>query len=308
MNAIRKVLAILAAVLFVVAAASCGKGDSAALGGVYMDEISAPPSMRAAEEPMENAKGIVSPMTAADMPGAPAPSPTPEVAGRKLVYTAQMSLEAEDPAAAEAVVLAAVKKAGGYAAVRNVDEYSTYLELRVPVAFLEPVMDELAGTGRTLSRSLSAQDVTDQFFDLEGRLRNKRILEERYRDYLKKAEKVSDMLDVEARLSETTNEIEWLEGSFRDLSRRIELATLTVQIRPVRAEDPSRPGLGRLLADFFRGAGEVFQGIVVVLVGIVVYGVPAVLAAAAFWWLAFGKLGLVRRLFALVRAPRKDKP
>jgi len=223
-------------------------------------------------------------------------------AGRKLVYRADMTVEVDDPAVAEAAAVAAVKEAGGYVSVRRDEADSAYLELRVPVASLEALMDAFAGAGKTRSRSVSAEDVTDSYFDLDGRLRNKRLLEERYRDYLRKAQSVEDMLAVEARLSETTNDIERLEGAFRDLGDRIDLATLSLSIRAARSADPSRPTLGESLGRLFDGVADAFRVAVVALVGLVVYGVPAALALAALWWLAFGRLGLVRRLFSLVRA------
>jgi hypothetical protein len=226
----------------------------------------------------------------------------PENAGRKLTYRADMTVEVDDLEAAEAAALEAVRAAGGYAAVRQADEGSAYLELRVPVASLEPLMDRFAGAGKTRSRSVSAEDVTDYYFDLEGRLRNKRILEERYRDYLRKAQSVEDMLAVEARLSETTNDIERLEGAFRDLGDRIDLATLSLSLRAAKAADPSRPTLGESLGRLFAGLADAFRLAVVALVGLVVYGVPAILAIAAMWWLAFGRVGLVRRLFSLARS------
>ncbi len=237
-------------------------------------------------------------------PGSPAGTPA-AAEGRKLAWSADMRLEVRDVGAAEREALAAVAAAGGYAQSRSSDEYSVYMVLRLPSAALEPLMDGLAGSGKLLSRSVSAEDVTDAYFDLEGRLRNKRILEERYRAYLREAVTVSDMLDVEARLSETTNEIEWLEGSFRELGKRIDLATLSLELRPVYAADLDRTSLGQALGRFFSGAGGVFRGAAVFLVGAVVYGVPAILALALLWWLALGKVGLLRRLFELVRAPRK---
>ena len=241
-------------------------------------------------------------LEAAPAPAGGAANGVPENAGRKLTYRADMTVEVDDLAAAEAAALEAVRAAGGYAAVRQADEGSAYLELRVPVASLEPLMDRFAGAGKTRSRSVSAEDVTDYYFDLEGRLRNKRILEERYRDYLRKVQSVEDMLAVEARLSETTNDIERLEGAFRDLGDRIDLATLSLSLRAAKAADPSRPTLAESLGRLFAGLADAFRVAVVALVGLVVYGVPAILALAALWWLAFGRVGLVRRLFALVKS------
>lgn len=235
---------------------------------------------------------------------APAPVQAGAQTGRKLVYTADMSIEARDINVAETAIVARVEKDGGYVASRSGDESSVYLVLRLPVPALEPLMKEVAGTGKTLSRSMSAQDVTDQFFDLEGRLRNKRILEERYRDYLKQAKKIEEMLEVEKRLSETTTEIEALEGSFRDLSKQIELSTLTVSIRKEYADDPYRPGFLKSLGNLFASFGYTMGSAIVVIMGILLYGIPLIIFIALVWLLAFGRVGLVRKLFALVRGTK----
>jgi len=220
-------------------------------------------------------------------------------AGRKLVYEASLTVEAREPAALEAFMDAAVEAAGGYVSRRSADGNSIYLQVRIPVDKLEVLMDALAGQGRVLGRSLSAEDVTDRYFDLEGRLRNKRLLEARFRTYLEEAASLEEILQVERNLSELTNEIEWLEGSFRELGKRIELATLSVSIRPVYTADSSRPTLGQSLRRLVAGFGEGVRILVLVLAGLLLYGIPALLVLAGLWWLAFGKLGLVRRLFTL---------
>jgi len=264
---------------------------------------------------MEDAAGGMAKDVAPEARAMAAPAPvspaTPQPAsqsqaseGRKLVYNADLRLEVKQLPDSERSVLAAIQSAGGYVQYQTASENSVYMTARLPVAALESLMDTVAGAGKVLTRSMSADDVTDQFYDMEGRLRNKRILEERYREYLKKAATVSDMLDVEARLSDTTNEIEWLEGSFRDLGKRIELATLNIELVPVRASDPSKPSIGEAIAKLFAGVGDVFRSLLVIIIGIVVYGIPAILVLAGLWYLSFGKLGLVRKLFALVRGKK----
>lgn len=294
----RPARAALATLVFAgLALASCAKGAES-LG--YAD-------FAAEAAPMEGAaRGSAMKLAAAPSqagsPDRPAQEPQASSAGRKLVYTASMTVETADAKAAEEAAVAAeaaAAAAGGYAAEKRVDADGVWLTLRVPVATLEPLMDAFAGRGRTLSRSLSAQDVTDQFFDLEGRLRNLRLLEERYRSYLAKADRLEEILAVERSLSDTMREIEWLEGSFRDLSKRIELATLSLYLKPESAVDPSRPSLGQALARLFKGLGRAARLALLVLVGLVIYGVPGLLLAAALWWLCFGGLGLLRRLFGL---------
>jgi hypothetical protein len=230
-------------------------------------------------------------------------------AGRKLVYQASMDIEAADLEATETFLDAAVQAAGGYVERRSADTSSIYMQVRVPVAALEGLMDALAGQGRTLGRSLNAEDVTDNYFDLEGRLRNKRLLEARYREYLSEAGTMDEILQVERSLSEVTTEIEWLEGSFRDLGKRIDLATLSVSIHTPYNADPSRPTLGQSMRRLLGGFGEALRIFLVILAGLVVYGIPAILALAGLWWLAFGRLGLLRRLFALAgRNKNRNRP
>jgi hypothetical protein len=110
---------------------------------------------------------------------------------------------------------------------------------------------------------------------------------------------MDEILQVERSLSEVTNDIEWLEGTFRDLGKRIELATLSVSLHTVYSADPSRPSLGQSLRRLLGGFGEAVRVFLVVLAGLVLYGIPALLVLAGLWWLAFGRLGLVRRLFVL---------
>lgn len=226
--------------------------------------------------------------------------PVDAKAGRKLVYQASMDMETPDLPAAEAFTDAAVQTAGAYVARRNADGNSIFLQIRVPVAALEGLMAALAGQGRILGRSLTAEDVTDRYFDLEGRLRNKRLLEARYRNYLDEARTMDEILQVERNLSELTNEIEGLEGSFRDLGKHIELATLSISIRSTYSADPSSPTLGQSLRRLLGGFGEALRIFLVILVALVLYGIPGLLVLAGLWWLAFGKLGLVRHLFFLV--------
>lgn len=229
---------------------------------------------------------------------------TPSVSGRKLVYTGDMSLEVQDLNAAESFVVNVTKKAGGYVASRSGDIYRVYLVLRIPALVLESGMSEITEAGKVLSRSMSADDVTDQFFDLEGRLRNKRILEERYRDYLRQAKTIVDMLEVEKRLSETTTEIESLEGSFRDLSKRIEYSTLTVSLGPERSDYPLEPGLIKMIRDLFLSFGRAMKSALVVVVAVILFGIPLLACVAFFWYLFFGKLGLLKKLFIFVNGKK----
>lgn len=298
-------VALLLAILLVILAVSCSGPKESRAEALYE---SGEPSMMAIPDKAAGPASRSTQKTDASAVLIPATEGQPADAteGRKLVYQGSMDLESSDLPATEAFFEAAVQTAGGYIARRNADTGSIFMQVRVPVAALEGLMDALAGQGRILGRSLTAEDVTDSYFDLEGRLRNKRLLEARYRDYLKEAKTLDEILQVERSLSEVTTDIEWLEGNFRDLGKRIELATLSVSIRSIYRADPSTPTLGQSLRRLVAGFGEVLRIFLVILVGLVLYGIPVLLILAGIWWLSFGKLGLVRRLFSLAGQGRKN--
>ena len=300
-NAVSFLLVILLAII----AVSCSGAKESRAEALYESSepsIMAVPAMAAGPASRSTQKTDTSADLIPDTEGQPADA----TEGRKLVYQGSMDLESSDLPATEAFFEAAVQTAGGYIARRNADAGSVFMQVRVPVAALEGLMDALAGQGRILGRSLTAEDVTDSYFDLEGRLRNKRLLEARYREYLEEAKNLDEILQVERSLSEVTTDIEWLEGNFRDLGKRIELATLSVSIRSMYRADPSNPTLGQSLRRLVAGFGEVLRIFLVILVGLVLYGIPVLLILAGFWWLSFGKLGLVRRLFSLAGQGRKN--
>lgn len=220
--------------------------------------------------------------------------------GRKFVHTASLDIEIQRLETAEQRVAELLAAYAAYAETIQRSDSALRYSIRVPVASLEDLLADLGGLGQLKSKTLSVQDVTDSYYDLEGRLRNLRILEERYRDYLRQAATIEEILQVERSLSETTTEIEWLEGRFRQLSGQIELASLQLNLYPERSVQPGRPSLGSAVRRLFYGLGQAGRILVLVLLGLVLYGLPAIAVLAGLYWLSFGRLGLLRRLFRLL--------
>ena len=85
----------------------------------------------------------------------------------------------------------------------------------------------------------SAQDVTEEFVDLEARIANKKRLEERIVELLKdSSDKIKDVIEVERELARVRGEIEQMEGRLRYLTNRTELTTVTISAREVREYVP----------------------------------------------------------------------
>lgn len=122
------------------------------------------------------------------------------------------------------------------------------------------------GVGYFERKEISARDVTEEFIDTEARLKNKKILEARYQELLKKATKVSEMLEIEQQLSEVRQEIESNEGRLKYLQSRVSMSTLKVEFyETVAGEKGITISYGtkmkNALAEGFYGISRFFLGL-----------------------------------------------
>jgi hypothetical protein len=225
---------------------------------------------------------------------------------RKLVRNAAVYLRVQDPEAAEGPLAAAMEKYGAYASSKRLSENSRHYTLRVPAVSFHDFFAELAGMGRVLSRTESAEDVTVRFYDLEGRLATKQELLKTFQSYLGKAQNIDEIMTVEKRIAELQQEIEWTGTEFRALSDLVDYATIDLQLTGPAAP-VSGPGLGDRMRDLFGGFGDVAATALVVLIGVIVYGLPSLLLLTVLFWLLFGRLGLIRKLWGLAAVRKTGK-
>jgi len=221
-------------------------------------------------------------------------------AGRKLIYTASVEIVVTKPNDIVKILNTELANFGGYVASQDIWEDGITYEIRVPVENLNRFMDLLPNLGKIRRQTLQAQDVTDYYYDLENRVKNKRILVERYQTYLKSAKNVEDLLNIERFLNDATAELESLEGSFKGLVKQVDYATVTLTIESEIKSSASKPTLWERLRDLFIGFGSGIQSFAVIIVAILLYGIPLLVVVLLFWWLLFGKIGLLRKLFRLV--------
>jgi len=112
-------------------------------------------------------------------------------------------------------------------------KYAT-LVLRVPVEFFEQALQRLRGIAfKVEHETLSGQDVTDQYVDLQSRLRNLEATEARVRSFLDKATDVEEALEVNRELTEIEDQIESIKGRLTFLAERSAMSTITVDLRPL---------------------------------------------------------------------------
>lgn len=175
------------------------------------------------------------PATAAENTAlATATAPKPEVKpapNRKVIYTAELSLQVASRDRALEQIQALIQRFDGF--VQHATLASVTFRV-APERFSEAIK-ALAGMGQVLSREISTQDVTEQYVDVEMRIKTAEESRDRLRALLAKAVKTEDLLKIESDIRRLTEEIEVMKGRLRVLADQVDLSTITVNLseRPV---------------------------------------------------------------------------
>ncbi|AKT38009.1 DUF4349 domain-containing protein [Chondromyces crocatus] len=153
-----------------------------------------------------------------------------------LVYTARMLMAAFDMAASLNRVEAMAVELGGFMSKRTDLE----ITVRVPAAAFDTAVRRLEAMGDVLKRDVKVEDVTEEFLDLEVRLRNARAVRDRVEKLLDKASNVEESLLLEKELGRVSGDIERLEGRLKVMRDKASFSTITVlfQSRPKETIDP----------------------------------------------------------------------
>lgn len=157
---------------------------------------------------------------------------------RKVVRTGELVVSVASVEEKAPEVEAILEGADGLVVRSTKTEDSTRWVCRVPAARLDEVMDALAALGEVESRSVSAEDVTDRYADLETRLRNNRALRDRLQALLERAKDVEDVLAIEKELNRIQSEIESQQARLDRLDTAVELSTLSIRLRRERILGP----------------------------------------------------------------------
>ena len=157
---------------------------------------------------------------------------------------------------------------------------SAQLEVRVPADRFDAAVQGLAAVGRVESVHVSAQDVGEEFVDVQARVANARRLEERLIELLeRRTGSLEDVLAVERELARVREEIERYEGRLRYLGSRVATSTLQVHVHEPMPLFTERPGHNPI-RDAFRQMRRNFVEFVAGLIASLGVVVPALLLAA----------------------------
>ncbi len=177
---------------------------------------------------------------------------------RKVITTTNIRLEIKELEDSLDTIVSIAHKYDGFVSNSYVNAYDEYktgsVTIRVPSVKHDVAVKEITDLGKVKSKSTSGRDVTEEYIDLNARLRNLNREEERLLEILKKAEDVKDFLDVEKELARVRGEIEILTGRQKYLDDRIEYSTIVVELRepaPVTYDWGIRETLSSAIEGFF---------------------------------------------------------
>ena len=161
---------------------------------------------------------------------------------RMIIKTGSITIEVEKFEDTEAKINEIVKKYNGYIANGKSNQSSNgsksgTITMKVPADKFEAMISDASKIGRVLSQSVQANDVTAEYIDLEARIKTQRDLEQRITKLLnEKAGKLTEVIEVEEKLSSVRQKIESIEGKMKLLKSQSDLSTLTLNINEPKVE------------------------------------------------------------------------
>jgi len=161
----------------------------------------------------------------------PSDDGTAKPAAPLLIYTGGLGMEvADQPAIAPTIdkIIDLAEGMGGYLGSRT----DTSVTIRVPSARFRDALTAIEKLGDVKRRNVNAQDVSEEYHDLEVRLANLKSVQKRLQEFLARAQNVSDALQVERELERIGREIDQIEGRMRFLRARATFSTITVDLSP----------------------------------------------------------------------------
>ncbi len=208
---------------------------------------------------------------------------------RMVIRTGSLDLIVPSSEQALADIQALAEELDGYVVSLNTYQYQQGIQgsvtLRIPAESFELAMQRLKDMATTVRQeSVSGQDVTGEYVDLEARLRHLRAKEAQLLEFLAEAEDTEAVLAVYEQLSATQQEIEQVTGRMEYLQDQVALATITVNLTPDALAQPlevggwNLPGTVRSSVEMLLDVLEFFVKAVIVLV---IVGLPTLILLSA---------------------------
>jgi len=235
----------------------------------------------------------------------PAPAPSeefypgeaggvPSTQERMIIRTGDISLVVDDVVDARDVITQLAKNLGGYVVSSYISgeeqDRRGNISIRVPDEKFEQAFQELRDLSiRVTSENTSSRDITEEYIDLEARLKNAQATENQYLALLDKAEDVEDILRIYENLSRIRSEIEQIKGRMQYLERSVAMSFISVYLE---AETSAKPlvragwNILEVLKSAVRGITGFGQFLVEAVIWLLIFSpVWGAIGGGVYWYL-----------------------
>jgi hypothetical protein len=216
-----------------------------------------------------------------------------DTADQMIIKTSSITLEVQDISSALDSLKSIAAGHGGYVGSMSVNTQSgdrlyAVLTMRVPASSFDSAIEDIKALGTIRTQSLQAEDVTEEYVDLQARRNALADQLDQYQRIMEKAENVSEILEVQEEIERVQVELDRIDGRLKYLDNRVDYATITVSLR-----EPEPVGTGdsfsftSVINEGIAGFLAVTAGIVIVVISLIPLIIIAVVAYLAYrWWKA----------------------
>ncbi|MEA3396131.1 MAG: DUF4349 domain-containing protein [Chloroflexota bacterium] len=226
-----------------------------------------------------------------------------DIPDRMIIRNGYLNLVVKDTLATQTEIGRLMDSVDGYIFSEDSYRYAEGLtqvemSLRVPADRFNEAMVQLREMATEVTRdSVSSDDVTEEYVDLESRLRALEIKATKLEELMDRAEDTEAVLQVYQELSATQQEIEHVKGRMRYLERSAAQATINVSLTPDELAQPVEIAGWRPQGTFKQAVEALIhtvQFLVEALIWILIYIVPVLLVFGLCLW---GMIKLFKLLF-----------
>lgn len=212
------------------------------------------------------------------------------VIGRDVIIEMRVVLSSDDIERTVATIATEAAALGGGIASSNVDygdsrsaeveDGFALLVVKVPPASIDRMLGRIGDAGTVQSINQSAQDVTEQLVDLDVRISNARQSVATVRSFMERTEDLTELVALEAELTRRQTELERLEAQQRNLSDRVALSTITIEVVPTASVPELVDDADDSLGDALRSGWDAFVAAVFTIAFIAAVLLPFLVVAA----------------------------
>jgi len=213
---------------------------------------------------------------------------------KKIIKNGDLNLKVDNVDAAREKIVQIAKANQGDIFSSNIHQSknnikSGYVNVKVPVANFEKTFSEIKTVASlVLSESTSGQDVTEEYADLQGQLKNKQAEEQQFVVIMNQAQKIQDILDVTQQLSRVRGEIERLQGRIKFIESQTDMSTIAVKLnedQTITVVDSWRPW--QIVKESVNLLIKGLQNLLTIIIVLIIAILPFILILGAIIFLIF---------------------